>query len=203
MEKITTAPIWAQWLLLVPLLFVLLTAAITDFRKRKVYNWLTYPAAGVALILHALAFGWTGIFVGFGTAFLVLFIGILMLPLGWLGGGDIKLLAVIGAALGPAPLFHIFFNSLLIGLVMGLSISLLNGYLFLMLKRVGIFLKNVFLTITTGTNITTKLERDERAYLPFAVPIFFGALTACTDVYLQWPRAFEQIQAMIQSGASF
>lgn len=200
MDKILTAEVWAQYLLLIPLGVVLLVAAITDWRDRKIYNWLTYPAVLVALVLNPIAFGWTGILVGLSTAVVVLLIGLFFLAMGWLGGGDVKLLAVIGAALGPAPLFHVFFYSLVLGLVMGLSISLVNGYLLVLFKRIGIFLRSIFLSITTRTNLTSDLETDERAYLPFAIPIFVGAVFAVTDVYLEWPLFMDWVRGSLPTG---
>ncbi len=194
MEKITDAAIWAQYLLLIPLGVVLATAAVTDWRERKIYNWLTYPTLLGGLVLHTVAFGFSGLLAGFLTALVVLFLGILILPFGWLGGGDIKLLAAIGAALGPGPLFEIFFYSLIVGLVMGLSISLVNGYLFELLKRIGRFLKSIAFTVATGTNVTGDLDTDDRAYLPFAIPIFVGAIFATTDAYLQWPMFMDWIR---------
>ncbi len=200
MERIATeAPLWGQILLLAPLGVVLLVAAVTDWRKRKIYNWLTYPTALVGLVLHTIVFGWSGLVAGVLTMVGVVFIGMLMLPLGWLGGGDIKLLAAIGATLGPAALFQTFFYSLFGGLVLGLSISLVNGYLLELLKRTGRYIASLFMSAATRTNVTTDIETDERGYLPFAIPILFGAILAVTDAYLQWPMFLDWFRTSIQA----
>lgn len=199
MEIISQQPIWAQWLLLLPLGLVLAAAAVTDWRDRKIYNWLTYPAFGGALVLHTIAFGWSGLGAGFLTALAVLVIGLVILPFGWLGGGDIKLLVVIGAALGPIPLFEIFFYAVCVGFLMGISLSLVNGYLWELCKRIGRYLKSLILTVATQTNLSRKLETDERAYLPFAIPIFIGSIFAVTDVYLGWPLFMDWVRESMQS----
>ncbi len=199
MEKIADAPIWAQYLLLIPLGVALLVAAVTDWRERKVYNWLTYPLVIVGLILHTIAFGLSGLIAGGLTAVIVLIVGLIILPFGWFGGGDIKLMIAIGATVGPAALFEIFFYSLFIGLLMGLSFSLVNGYLWTLLKRIGRFLKSLVISVSTRTNVTEELVTDERAYLPFAIPLFVGAVFATTDVYLQWPLFMDWLRESMQS----
>lgn len=187
MHTIADASTWAQYLLLVPLALVLFVAAVTDWRNRKIYNWLTYPAFLVGLLLHTIAFGLSGLAAGALTGFGVIAVGLLILPFGWLGGGDIKLLAVIGATLGPWPLYEIFAYAVFVGFVMAICLSVVNGYLWTLIKKMARFLRSLFLTVSAQTNLTEKLETDERGYLPFAIPIFVGAVFATTDVYLQWP----------------
>jgi prepilin peptidase CpaA len=95
----------------------LLAATITDLRRRKVYNWTTYPGILVAFGLNGLAaafgldvesvsndlFGLVGLkdsiagFVGCGFVMLVCYV---FFP-GGVGGGDVKLIAMMGAFLGP------------------------------------------------------------------------------------------------------
>ncbi len=182
-----SAPVWAQWLLLVPLGIAVTVAVVTDWRERKIFNWLTYPTVIIGVVLSTVVFGWSGLLTGLLTPLGVIAIGLLILPFGWLGGGDIKLFAAIGALVGPGALFEIAFYSVFVGFLLGLSISLVNGYLWEMLKRMGRFFRSLFLTIATRTNITHEIETDERGYMPFAIPIFFGTLFAITDAYLQWP----------------
>ena len=199
MEKIAEAALWAQYLLLIPLGLVLVTAAITDWRHRKIYNWLTYPTVLVGLALHTIAFGWSGLLAGLLTAFVVLLIGLFILPFGWFGGGDIKLLIAIGATLGPGALFEIFFYSVFVGFLMGISLSVVSGSLWDLLSRIGRFLKSIAVTVTTRTNVTEAVETDEQTYLPFAIPILVGAIFATTDVYLEWPLFMDWLRNSMNS----
>lgn len=200
METIATeAPVWGQLLLLVPLGVVLAVGAATDLRDRKIYNWLTYPMVVVGLILHTIVFGLAGLGAGLVGAGIVLGIGLIILPFGWLGGGDIKLLAAVGATLGPGALFEIFFYSVVVGFVAGVVLSLVNGYLWQLLARIGRYLKWLVLSATTRTNLTTDLEPDDRAYLPFAVPVLLGAVLATTDAYLDWPLLLEWIREAMRA----
>lgn len=103
------------------LLILLVVATVTDVRERKIYNWTTYPGVLAALAANAVASGvsWLGFDVtsNGGTAFWLGLVGFPDSALGFLacgavmvicyvffpggiGGGDIKLIAVIGAFLG-------------------------------------------------------------------------------------------------------
>ncbi|HEY5339803.1 MAG TPA: A24 family peptidase [Candidatus Aquilonibacter sp.] len=74
-------------------------ACVTDSRSRRIPNVLTYAAIGIALALAgsrgALPFA-----EAFGAALLMLLVGSALLALGWLGGGDVKLLAAGAATVG-------------------------------------------------------------------------------------------------------
>ncbi|MDE3075412.1 MAG: prepilin peptidase [Chloroflexota bacterium] len=76
-------------------------AAYTDIRRRRISNRLTFGVALLALALHLLFGGPAGLLVGLegwlaGVALLAV-----PFALGWMGAGDVKLLAVFGALGGP------------------------------------------------------------------------------------------------------
>jgi prepilin peptidase CpaA len=80
-------------------LFVCLIACVTDTRSRRIPNVLTYGAIAVAITFAA--FRGPLLFTeALGAALLTLLIGSILLALGWLGGGDIKLLAAGAATIG-------------------------------------------------------------------------------------------------------
>jgi prepilin peptidase CpaA len=83
------------------LLFALGWAVVTDLRSRRISNRLTYPAAALGLAIHFASGGWGGLTTS--AVGLLLGLGLLLLPffLGAMGGGDVKLLAAIGALQGP------------------------------------------------------------------------------------------------------
>jgi prepilin peptidase CpaA len=75
-------------------------AALTDLRSYKVHNWLTLPLLVSGLIYHGIvggAAGLAGSACGAMIGLLLLFVFFLM---GGMGGGDVKLMAGIGAWLG-------------------------------------------------------------------------------------------------------
>lgn len=93
-----------------PLLFSLLAltcavAVVTDVRGRRIPDWLTFPAMGLALALRAWLEGAgdlsTGLLSGLaGLAASVTWFGAFALFGKNLGWGDVKLAGVMGAALG-------------------------------------------------------------------------------------------------------
>jgi len=112
-----------------PALILILTlflaiAADLDMQTRRIPNELLMIGLAVALTWQATAGGWSGVangLAGFG-------IGLgLMLP-GWLlrftGGGDVKLLAVVGAFVGSPTAFYAFALSIIVGATIAIAVSL-------------------------------------------------------------------------------
>jgi prepilin peptidase CpaA len=80
---------------------VLATAMWTDLRSSRIPNWLTFSAAGIALAGHAwlgglpeMALSMTGLVTGLGLFFLFYLSG-------GMGAADVKLMAAVGAFVGP------------------------------------------------------------------------------------------------------
>ena len=74
----------------------------SDVRCRRIPNWVTFPAPGLALALALLLHGSAGLvaaLLGVATAF-----GLLLVPyaVGALGAGDVKAAMALGALLGPS-----------------------------------------------------------------------------------------------------
>ena len=105
----------------------LVIASITDLRHFRIYNWLTLPLAASGLIYHAFAddgrgigFSVVGMLAGFSVFFLLFLVG-------GMGGGDVKLMAGIGAWVGATLALAIAaFASIAAG-VYALVIILLSG----------------------------------------------------------------------------
>ncbi|MDF2682293.1 MAG: prepilin peptidase [Brevibacillus sp.] len=86
---------------IIPILLVMVIAVYTDLRSRLIYDWLTLPGIAYFLVLHAFVHPekWTifalGAVVLGGSSLLMA-----MISNGQLGGGDIKLFTLVGAAVG-------------------------------------------------------------------------------------------------------
>ena len=82
------------------LLGSILVAAVTDLARHKIYNWTVYPGILTALGLSAVGWGLVELgesVVGFLVCGLVMLFCYVTLKI---GGGDVKLIAMLGAFLG-------------------------------------------------------------------------------------------------------
>lgn len=109
----------SETILLVPVLLLAVATAI-DLRTREIPDWIT-----VALLITgvcAAVFGWAGIrwWMVLSGSLLGLVIGFLLFRLAGFGGGDAKLIAGIGAILGPVGLLFVLFWMALAGGVLAL-----------------------------------------------------------------------------------
>jgi prepilin peptidase CpaA len=152
-----------------------LIATVTDFWKRKIYNWLTLPAMVVGLGLnswqHGLAgtanslSGWLlggGLFMGLGL-------------LGMMRGGDIKLAAAIGALIGWKLTVSALYYAALMGGVFALLWAALHGTLWATLKRVG---RALYAAAAPGMKPEAELAGSETEPMPYGVAIAWGAIAA-------------------------
>jgi prepilin peptidase CpaA len=103
--------------LLVALAIALLFAGFTDLRSRRIDNWLN---AGIAL--GAPLFWWAsgialwpdlGIQLGLAAGTFAVLVG--MFAMGWMGGGDVKLLGALALWIAPWPFFKLVIMMALIG----------------------------------------------------------------------------------------
>ena len=102
-------------LLIIMLAMLLITAIYTDLRWSRIPNWLTFPAMGLGIVVHAwiggqqcALFSLSGIGVG---------MGLFLLPYACkgVGAGDVKLMAAIGSMVGPSDALSVAILSVLAG----------------------------------------------------------------------------------------
>jgi len=95
-------------------LAVVAVISVFDLGRFRIPNWLTVPFALVGLGYHFYGSGWSGL--GFGILGMLVGFSLLLLPyvLGGFGGGDVKLMAALGAWVGPESVITIFIVSAVI-----------------------------------------------------------------------------------------
>jgi prepilin peptidase CpaA len=102
-------------------------AVATDLRRRRIPNWLT----GGALALGLLGGLWLGGPAGGLSALAGAALGLLiLLPFyasGGMGAGDVKLLAAVGALMGPQALLSVTFYGAVVGGLMSLAVLIQHG----------------------------------------------------------------------------
>jgi prepilin peptidase CpaA len=111
-----------------PTVAVLAVATFTDLRSRRIPNWLVLPFMVAGLVVPAVRFGWHGFgqsLEGFGLGALVY--GLLSF-LGGMGMGDVKLVAAIGAWIGPQQLVFAMVITAMAGGIMALGWAIFGHF---------------------------------------------------------------------------
>jgi prepilin peptidase CpaA len=153
-----------------------LAACATDLRSRRIPNVLTFGTAAAALIYAAVTGGWAGL----GSAVVGWLIGavvfIVPFALGGLGGGDVKLLAALGAWLGPVPALWVALYTGVAGGIMALVVAIASGYLRKALANVSLLLMHWRVWGLRPLS-EVSLEGSKGPRLAYALPIFVGLVT--------------------------
>lgn len=168
-------------LTLLPLLALLAMAAVIDFKARRIPNWLTFALLLSGLMRPLLPVGHHG-FADAGLGFLVGFT-ILFIPFcfGVAGGGDVKMIAGLGAWLGPVGIVLTIAIVYLIesayvltcAAYRGRLTALLNNTLFLLVEL--IHSRRIKADEGQTSGVREKTFRSLGRRLPYAVPTLIGA----------------------------
>src|SRR5580692_12667524 len=124
-------------ILQIALLLLVVIAAVYDIRFRRIPNWLVLTGLLAGVVLNTLLLEWSGVrasLLGIILAFLVYFP---LYLLRGMGAGDVKLMAAIGALVGPSNWFGIFVLSGILGGVFAVLFLLSRGKLLNSLWNIG------------------------------------------------------------------
>jgi len=160
----------------VVVLLVGLAACVTDLRSRRIPNVLTFGASGAALVFWTWSAGLSGLgwSVGGWSVGCALFLP--WFVLGGMGAGDVKLLAALGAWLGPRDALWLALFAGLAGGVFGVVASLSAGYFRESARNLwGLLMFWRVAGIQPLPELTLASARGPR--LPYALPITVGAVT--------------------------
>ena len=158
-----------------------LIAGVTDWRSRRIPNWLTVPAAALGLILGTIFFGWSGAkssLEGLALAMLLLFPFVMLRAFGY---GDWKLVGASGAVLGVEAMFLVFFVAALVNAAIALGMVVWQGRLRQTFANIGRILGA--LVCLRAPDPAISLDNPETAKIPFGVA-WALALVGCAGAKL-------------------
>lgn len=169
------------------LLCALLALAVWhDVRARRIPNLLVFPGAMVGVLLNGCLAPGAGLFsapfggLGWLAALGGLAVGLgLLLPMYLLramGAGDVKLLAMLGAFLGPQAVLGAALLCLLAGGVLALSVACWTGQLRQILGNTYHMMLHSLLRGLAGETPTVAAPAAPSGKLPYAIAIAVGAL---------------------------
>jgi prepilin peptidase CpaA len=171
------------------LIALVLIATVYDVRFRRIPNWLTVTGVLAGLGMNTFLYqGWpglrlslAGLAVGFGVYFA-------LFALRAMGGGDVKLMAAVGAMVGLPDWFGIFMVTAIIGGFAGLALVALRGRVKKTMWNVGFILSEMK---SGRPAYLAKEELDVRS--PKSVGLPHGAVIAAgTIVFLALSTHFSR-----------
>lgn len=156
-------------------LLVAVLAAATDIRTRRIPNVLTFGAAALAFVYHLVTAGPAGLGVSAAGWFVGALVFFPVFALGGMGAGDVKLVAALGAWLGPLGAVQIA----IAGAIAGGPIAL---FVMIRARYMGSAYRNLRLLFAhwavngIGAVPELTLAHGTGPRLAYAVPILIGTL---------------------------
>jgi prepilin peptidase CpaA len=149
-------------------------AGLSDWRTRRIPNWLTVSGAVIGVAMCSLTRGWAGakqslLGLGLGLAILLPFVMIRSL-----GAGDWKLVGALGAFLGPRNLMAVLYVTLLVAGLMALVLIIWKGRVRQTLSNIGRMLGAFFHLHLPGPELS--LDNPEALKIPFGVAVAIAVI---------------------------
>src|SRR3984957_7998658 len=159
-----TQIIWALALALA------LSAAWTDWRTRKIPNWLTVPALLLGLTVHTMIAGWPGAKTALEGAGLALALLLPLVLLRGLGAGDWKLMGALGAFLGPVLCLFILFGSIIASGIASAAYTIRAGRVKETARNI-VELVRGFVVFGLQPNPAVSLDNPNLLKIPFGISV--------------------------------
>lgn len=152
-------------------------AAVTDLRERRIPNWLVVLGTLAGLLVNTIFFGSAGALASGQGIGLALLLSVPMFALRAMGGGDVKLMAAIGALVGPQHWLTIFVLSCMLRATAALVLISLRGSSHQVFVNIGYILGEL-LRFRLPYRGRPELDsaHPQALTLPQAVPVLAGVL---------------------------
>lgn len=150
-------------------------ACVTDVRSRRIPNWLTFGASIAAFVFSSITAGPWGLAASLGgwAVGAALFMPVFLLR--GMGAGDVKLMAALGAWVGPSLAMWMTLYAAVAGGVFAAIVTLAAGCFGTMVRNVwGLLMFWRVAGIQPHPELTLATARGPR--LPYAFPIAAGAV---------------------------
>ena len=151
-----------------------LIAGWTDWRSRRIPNWLTMPGFLVGVLANVLTSGRNGLkasLLGAGLGLLVLFPFVLLRSL---GAGDWKLAGALGAFVGWQVLADLLMGSVFVAGVMALGLVIYKKRLKETLRNIGRLLASMLTLHMPGAEVS--LDNPQSLKVPYGVALALTTL---------------------------
>ena len=170
-----------------PMLALLGWAAVSDWTSRRIPNWITFTLVLTGLAQAAFGTGPVGIggaAAGVGVAFALTFI---YFALGAMCAGDVKLLAGVGAWLGPWGAIQVFLAEAIIGALLAFVQAASKGRLRAVLRNTAVLAGSMAagrgdggLSAVGAIDSAGPGGPIDKRWLPYSVPVLFATVLVLT-----------------------
>jgi prepilin peptidase CpaA len=146
-------------------------AAWTDFRRRRIPNWLTVSGMLVGVVANVALNGWSGLktsLLGAGLGLLLLLPFVLLRSL---GAGDWKLAGALGAFTGPVLLMDLLLGSVFVAGVMAVALIIYKRRVRETLRNIGHILVSLVTFRLPGSQVS--LDNPDSLKVPYGVALAF------------------------------
>jgi prepilin peptidase CpaA len=149
-------------------------AGWTDWRWRRIPNWLTVPGVLAGIAANASAAGLSGVktsLLGAGLGLLLLLPFVLVRSL---GAGDWKLAGALGAIVGPGVLLDLLMGSIFVAGIMAIALVIYKRRLKQTLGNIGRLLKSMLTFRMPGAEVS--LDNPDSLKIPYGVALALTTL---------------------------
>ena len=152
-------------------------ASVSDLRTRRIPDAIPLAVFALALVVQSIA-GWQYALESIGIGFAVLVVGTLLFKFGWMGGGDIKLLAAGSALVGPHQAANFLYFSMMAGGLLSLIVIVLK-------KQIIATLPSLIYRVQSASKDPSSLlqQAQSRSVLPYALAIAAGAVATTFSLH--------------------
>ena len=147
-----------------------ISAALLDWRSRRIPNWLTVPGFLSGVTLHVVLNGWQGLRFALVGGALALILLLPLVVLRALGAGDWKLMGAVGAFLGWKLFLFVMFGSILASGLMAMVQMIRVGRVAETFRNMWTLLKGFFV-FGLKKNPQISLDNPRLLKLPFGVAV--------------------------------
>lgn len=144
-------------------------AGWTDWRSRRIPNWLTVPALVLGIAANTLATGWDGAKESLLGAALGLGLLLPFVLIRSLGAGDWKLVGALGAFLGPSRLTTVLLGTILVAGLMAVVLIVWKRRVGQTLRNLAHMVAGLFTLHLPGPEVS--LDNPDSLKIPFGVAV--------------------------------
>jgi prepilin peptidase CpaA len=149
-------------------------AGFTDWRNRRIPNWLTVSGLIIGIAVNVIASGWGGLktsLLGAGLGLLVLLPFVFVRSL---GAGDWKLAGALGALVGWEVLADLLIASVFVAGIMALGLVIYKRRFKETLRNMGRLLGSLFSLRMPGAEVS--LDNPQSLKIPYGVALALATL---------------------------